>query len=192
MAARATSCVRALIVLLLVLCLPASPGWAQQLGLPQSAILTISTDRMFSGSAFGLRIASEIEAESAVLAAENRKIEAELTVEEKDLTRRRPTMDPTAFRALADSFDKKVQATRKAQGAKTRTLQQIGDGARVKFLQAARPVLEALMRDAGAGVILERSNVFLSANATDITDLAIARIDAAIGDGTALTDGAEE
>ncbi len=156
---------------------------AQQLGLPQSAILTIETDRLFAESAFGQRVANEIEAESAVLAAENRRIEAELTAEEKDLTERRPQMEPEAFRALADAFDEKVQSIRRAQDAKARTLNQKADKARVEFLRAARPMLEALMRESGASVILERNSVFLSANATDITDLAITRIDAAIGDG---------
>lgn len=174
-------------VLLLTLLLVATPGQAQQLGLPQSAILTVSTDRMFAESAFGRRIAAEIAAQSAVLAAENRRIEAELTAEEKQLTQRRPDMDAQEFRALADAFDQKVQTNRVAQDAKARALNQIGEMARVEFLEAARPILETLMREAGAGVILERANVFLSANATDITDLAIARIDAAIGDGSGLT-----
>lgn len=161
---------------------------AQQLGLPNAAILTVEADRLFSDSAFGRRIAREIEAESAVLAAENRRIEAELSAEEKDLTARRPDMEPEAFRALADAFDQKVQSNRHTQDAKTRALNQRADSARVAFFHAARPVLETLMRESGAGVILERSNVFLSANAIDITDLAIARIDAAIGEGAGLED----
>ena len=49
-----------------------------QLGLPQSGILTIQPDRLFSESAFGKRVEREIEAEGAVLTAENRRIEAEL------------------------------------------------------------------------------------------------------------------
>ncbi len=168
------------------------PGQAQQLGLPQSAILTLSTERMFAESAFGQRIAREIEAESAVLAAENRRIEAELTADEKDLTRRRPDMEAPAFRVLADAFDQKVQANRAAQDAKAHALNQIGDIARVEFLQVARPILEELMRETGAGVILERANVFLSANATDVTDLAIDRIDRAIGDGTGLAGASDQ
>lgn len=159
-------------------------GQAQQLGLPGSAILTISTDRLFAASAYGQRVTQEIEAESAVLAAENRRIEAELTAEEKELTKRRSEIEPEAFRTLADAFDKKVQAIRQEQDAKARALNELRENARVEFLQAARPVLELLMRETGAGVILERSNVFLSANSTDITDLAISRIDAAIGDGS--------
>jgi Skp family chaperone for outer membrane proteins len=177
---------RLLALILCLVTLPALSVQAQQLGLPQHAILTISTDRMFAGSAFGQRVSREIEARSAVLAAENRRIEAELTQEEQDLTEQRPEMDTQAFRALADAFDQKVQLNRAAQDAKARELNQIGDTARAEFLSAARPILESLMREAGAGAILERANVFLSANSTDITDLAIARIDAAIGDGTVV------
>lgn len=178
-------------LLALILCLATLPVLsvqAQQLGLPRYAILTISTDQMFAGSAFGQRAAREIEARGAVLAAENRRIEAELTQEERALTKQRPDMDVQTFRDLADAFDQKVQLNRAAQDAKARELNQVGDTARAEFLSAARPILEALMREAGAGVILERANVFLSANSTDITDLAIARIDAAIGDGTVVSD----
>ncbi len=187
---RAATNLLALAALVLWLLVPA--GQAQQLGLPQSAILTISTDRMFAGSAFGQRIARDIDAQSAVLSTENRRIEAELTQEEKELTQRRPNMDASSFRELADAFDQKVQATRAAQDAKARALNKIAEVARVEFLQVARPILETLMREARAGVILERANVFLSANATDITDLAIERIDAAIGDGSGLTGGPEQ
>jgi Skp family chaperone for outer membrane proteins len=159
------------------------PAQAQQLGTVQSPILTVEAERLFVQSQFGQRIAREIEAESAVLAAENRRIEAELTAEEQDLTERRATMEPEAFRALADAFDAKVQDIRRTQDAKTRALNQRREADRVAFLQAAAPVLERLMREAGAAVILERGSVFLSLNATDITEEAVARIDAAIGDG---------
>ena len=192
MGARTAARLCAILAILLLFDLSVRPVQAQQLGVVQNAILTIATDRLFAGSAFGQRIASEIEAESAVLAAENRRIEAELTAEEKDLTLRRPDMDPEAFRTLADAFDQRVQANRETQDAKARALNQIGDVARGEFLVAARPILEELMRESGAGVILERSNVFLSANTTDITDLAIKRIDAAIGDGSNLTGPLEQ
>ena len=156
----------------------AAPVSAQELGLPQSAILTISSERLFSASRFGQEVEASIEAEGRALAAENRAIEAELTAEEQDLTARRPDMEPEAFRELADAFDRKVQEIRKAQDTKARALAKQRDEARALFFDAARPVLAELMREAGAGVILERSSVFLSANATDVTDLAITRIDA--------------
>ncbi|MBL4767554.1 MAG: OmpH family outer membrane protein [Rhodobacteraceae bacterium] len=157
---------------------------AQQLGMPQSPILTIEPDRLFNESDFGKRVIRQLEAESAVLVAENRKIEAELTAEEKTLTERRASMEPTVFRALANAFDEKVQETRRTQDTKTQELSLLRDANRRIFLQTARPILEALMRDAGAGVILDRDTIFLSANATDITDLAIERINSVLGDGS--------
>ena len=63
------------------------------------------------------------------------------------------------------------------------------DDLRRAFLNAAQPILAGMMRDANAAMIIERRAVFLSADVIDITDEAIARIDAAIGDGASLEGG---
>ena len=176
-----------LLVLTLSLLGAGSLLWAQQAPTGplrvESPILTIDTDRLYLESAFGQRTAQEIEERGAKLAAENRRIEADLTAEEKLLTERRSTMDPAAFRELANAFDEKVQGTRREQDAKTRALNQELDERRSVFLNAAGPILETLMREAGAAVVLERRSVFLSANAIDITQDAIARINTVLGDG---------
>ena len=166
-----------------------APGGAQDTTTPQSRgtlispILTIDTERVFAESAFGRRVASEVESQGAALSAENRQIEAALAAEEVRLTELRPTMAPEEFRVLADAFDQKVQSTRQAQAAKSRALNQLVDNEREVFLSAAGPVLEELMREAEAAVILERRSVFVSANAIDITDAAIARLDETLGTG---------
>ena len=166
--------------------LVAAPAHAQSVGAPTSPILTIESDRLYSQSLFGQRIAREVEADGTVLSDENRRIEAELTAEEQDLTDRRPEMEADAFRALAEAFDQKVQESRRTQDNKARALAQRRDAARVAFFRAARPVLEDLMVEIGATIVLERASVFLSANATDVTDMALEHIDAAIGDGASL------
>ncbi|UWQ64547.1 OmpH family outer membrane protein [Leisingera caerulea] len=164
-------------------------GRGYQLGLPQSGILTIQPERLFSESAFGKRVEREMEAEGAVLTAENRRIEAELRREELELTERRSEMEPQAFRALADAFDQKVQDTRRRQEQKLREINQMGEEARREFISASLPVLQQILRETGAGAILDHASVFLSADAADITSLAIARIDAVLGDGAAQEDG---
>ena len=170
---------------LVLMCLN-TPVQAQQLGVAQTEILTISPERLFQDSAFGKRITLEIEEDSSALAAENRRIEMELTAEEKLLTEQRETMTSQEFRELADAFDDKVQEFRTTQDAKSRALVQRREEARAVFLEAIVPVLAQLMRETGASVILERSTVFLSTNAIDITDIAVQRIDAAIEDGSKL------
>lgn len=145
----------------------------------QSPILTIDSERLYADSAYGEQTTREIEALGAELTAENRRIEEELTAEERMLTERRSTMTAVEFRELADAFDQKVEEIRAEQDAKTRDLNRLLEERQVAFLNAAAPVLEQLMREAGAAVILERRSVFLSANAIDITQTAINRLDAA-------------
>ncbi len=158
-------------------------GAAQPIGPVQSPILTVDSDRLFSDSEFGKQTVVEFETRGAELSSENRQIEEALEAEEQALTDQRATMDPAEFRALADAFDEKVQATRRTQDAKTRRLSQDFEQRRNVFLQAAAPVLEGLMREAGAAVILDRRSLFLSSNAIDITNIAIQRLNAVLGDG---------
>ena len=153
-------------------------------GVVQSLILTIEPDRLFSDSAFGQRIVRDIETEGNQIASDNRRIEAELTQEERELTELRDTLTTEEFRERASAFDEKVQELRRTQDEKARALGQRSEEARRALLAAAQPVLLDLMADSGAVAILDRRAVLLSVSAVDITDRAIARVDATIGDGT--------
>ncbi len=175
---------RALCVLTLLIV--SEPLDAQQLGIPQTDVLTISSERLFADSAFGQRVFREIEAESALLSDENERIVAELSTEEKELTNKRAELSAEEFRPLAEAFDEKVQSHRDSQRAKLDVLARRGEEARGQFFEMAQPVLIELLREFGASIVIERSNVVLSSDASDITDAAIARINAAIGDGSTL------
>ncbi len=181
---------RALCVLVLVAV--AMPLGAQQLGVPQTDVLTISSERLFADSAFGQRVFREIEAESTLLAEENERIVAQLSKEEKDLTDKRSDLSADEFRPLAEAFDEKVQSHRDGQRAKLDALARRGEEARGQFFEMAQPVLIELLREFGASIVIERSNVVLSTDASDITNAAIARIDAAIGDGATLENNNNE
>lgn len=170
---------------------PVIPHGGAQFGVPLSGVLTLRSDVMFNQSAFGRRVAQEIDAEGAVLTAENRRIEAELRAEEQELTERRKSMAPDDFRRLADAFDQKVQDIRRVQDAKLEDINRIGEEARREFLTVSLPILQEIMREAGAGAILEKSSVLLSADSADVTQLAVQRVDAILGDGRKADDSSE-
>lgn len=151
----------------------------------QSLILTIEVERLLAETRLGQRIRAQLRERTEALAAENEQLRLELTEEEQSLTERRPTMEVEAFRAAADAFDERVQRIRAEQDAKERALEAAVERGRQEFLNAATSVLGRLMIDSGAAVILERREVFLSASLIDITDEAIAAIDAQLGDGSA-------
>ena len=166
-----------------LLVLLAGPGAAQQIA-QTAQVLTLDQDRLFAESRFGRAVAARVEAETQALAAENRKIDAALEAEERDLTERRATTEPAAFRALGAAFDAKAEDLREAQRAKGRGLIRSREEERQLFSQAVGPVLAELMTDKGALVILDDSAVVLSFSRIDVTDDAIARLDAVLGDGS--------
>ncbi len=177
-------------------CLSGQPGAAEDAGgtnaapvPPSVAILTLDDERLFTGSAFGKAVIARQEDESRALIDENRRIEAALETEEKDLTDRRPLMSREDFAPLSEAFNEKVEGIRKAQDAKTRELQRSFEEDRQRFLQAARPILAEVMTARGAVAIIDSRAVFVGFENIDITDEAIARLDAAMAEGR-LTPGA--
>ncbi len=165
-----------------------TPALAQDglaMGQVQSPVLTIDLNRLLAETAYGRRLSAEILERGEALQAENDRIYADLTARERSLTERRPSMDPDAFRAEAEAFDAEVRRIREEQDAKSQALEAAVGQGRQTFEEAARPVLGELMRESGAAVIIERRDVFLSASLVDVTDEAIAAIDAAVGEGEA-------
>lgn len=168
--------------------LAAAPAMAQDGPSIRSPVLTLDQDRLFAQSDFGRRLEADLQADGLILEAENRQIEAALEAEEKDLTERRPTMDPAQFRALADQFDERVQRIRNEQAAKARALGERTEAAQRAFLETARPVLEQFMLDSGAVVIIDPRSVVMSRAAIDVTEEVTRRVNAIIGDGSAEPD----
>lgn len=162
----------------LVLTLPAV---AQQAS-PQ--VLIVDSDRLFVETQYGRRLAEDLSAQAAEMQAENDRIVEELTEEERSLTLRRSEMTPEAFRIAAEAFDAKVQEVRRVRDAKNVELQQASAESRARFEQDVQGILANIMLDRGAALVLEQRTVILSVRAANITDDAIARIDAELGDGT--------
>ena len=154
---------------------------AQQNG---PAVLIIDSERLFFETLYGRRISADLAAQAAELQAENDRIVESLTMEERSLTVRRPEMTPEAFRAEAEAFDTKVQDVRRIRDAKNVELQVASAEARSRFEERVQGIIANIMLERGAALVMEQRNVLLSVRAANITDDAIVRIDAELGDGT--------
>ena len=161
-------------------------GGLSNVGVVQSLILTVAPEALYTRSDFGKRIANEIEAESLAIAADNRRIEAELTTEERELTVLRDTLPVEDFRARAAAFDEKVQRLRREQDERARIVGTRNEEARRALLTAAQPILLQLMVESGAVAVLDRRVVLLSVDSVDITEQAILRVNAEFGDGNEI------
>ena len=143
-------------------------------------LLTLDQDRFFLQSDFGKAAIERERAATAALEQENKRIEAELVAEEQALTAERKTLPPAEFAAKAEAFDQKVERIRAEQDAKAQELTQARDADRKAFLEAAVPVLGELLGRKKATAILDKNLVILSLSAVDVTDEAIAMVNAAL------------
>lgn len=150
---------------------------AQDAPLP---LLTLDQDRLFLESDFGKAVVERERAAASALEQENRKIEAGLVAEEQALTEARATLSAEEFAAQADAFDAKVERIRTEQDAKARRLTEGRERDRKAFLEVVVPVLGDILGDKGATAVLDKNLVILSLSAIDITDEAIARVNAAL------------
>ncbi len=154
-----------------------------------SPVLTLDQDRIYSETLFGKRLQREIDQASNALAERNRALTETLKAEELELTEKRKQVSAVEFRALADAFDAKVVELRKDQDARINALQRRRDLERRVFTGRVLPILSDIMRGIGAVALLDDRAVILSADSIDVTDLAIERIDAVLGDGQATEAG---
>ena len=161
------------------------------LGQVRTPVLVVDLNRLFVESLFGKRVTARLNEAKAALRRENDRIMSALTEEERSLTERRATMPAAEFGAMAEEFDARVQAIRTEQDAKNGSLNQRLTEEQDLFIRVSRPILDELMRRAGAVVILDRRFVLARVDAVDVTEEAIAEIDARIGDGAALLAPAE-
>jgi len=161
---------------------------AQDVGIIQSDILVLDPDRLYGETLLGQRIAEDLLAEREKLIAHNRKVEAELSAEEKALTELRATKSAVEFRALADEFDTKVQKIRRTSEREVRDHERNKERAPILFMRTIEPVLAKLLQDANGAVIMDMRNVLLRSDVIDITDVAISRVDEAIGSGAKPAD----
>lgn len=145
-------------------------------------VLLIDQDRLFSGSVFGQAVGGVIDRVGRDLLAQNREIEDVLTQEEQRLTELRSSLSIEDFRLRAAEFDARVVEIRSEQDAKNRALGAYAEAARQRFLQIMGPILIDLVQRSGAEVLMDRRAVIFARDDIDITDEAIAAIDAALAD----------
>lgn len=174
----------------------AAPGMAQQsfgfsigetIGGPSvsagPALRTIDDERLFQQSQFGQRVAREIEAASRALEAQNDQLLADLTARETALTESRNLMSLEEFRAAAAAFDVLAETTRREQAEKRQRLVQFEEAERRRFFTAALPLLRDVLASLGAQILIDSRAVIIVAPGMDMTQEAVAAIDAALGDG---------
>lgn len=153
---------------------------------PESPVLAVDQERLFTGSAWGKRAIAELEEAGNTIAAENERLAAQLSQEEADLTEQRKTLDAAEFRKRAEAFDARATEVRRDRAQAVQDLNDRAEADRNAFYQAALPVMGEMMKARGAVAVLDRRTLFVSLDAIDITGDLIAELDKVLGEGPGI------
>jgi len=103
-----------------------------------------------------------------------------ISLEEAELAELRERLTASEFRARVREFEKKVFANRDFAQQESEKLQAVRTQASNRLRREIAPILAQLMRERQAQLMLDKSQVILSADTLDVTDEALERLDAAM------------
>jgi len=170
---------RTIALAVLALGLGQGPGLGRA-GADDAAVLIVSRKRLLNDTAHAQAL---LKAESELTAKLQLKVDAikaELTAEEQELARLRPTLDREVFAARVAAFDRKVRRQRRTAQKYATALQNAFRAERLKLVEALGPLLEEVREARGASVILNSDQVLASDPVLDVTAEAIARFNATV------------
>lgn len=146
---------------------------------------SVDEERLFRESQFGQRVQADLDDASRALEEENARLLSELTAREEELTGLRESLPPDEFRAEADAFDQRAEMIRQDQAQKLARFSQFEESERRRFFARSGVILQQVLEDEGAQILIAARAVIIGVPEMDITEAAISAIDAEIGDGGA-------
>ena len=148
----------------------------------KTAVYTIDMSKLIKQTKIGKKIILEDNISRQKLQSENEKLEAELLLEEKELSEIRETLTADEFRLKAQEFDKKVTIIRTEQGQKEQDLIVENRKNESEFFKKIYPLLYGLLLERGGSILIDQSNAVLWDSSVDLTIDAINLIDRILGD----------
>ncbi|MBU6298554.1 MAG: OmpH family outer membrane protein [Alphaproteobacteria bacterium] len=155
----------------------AAPPPPTQGAAPTARILLVDLRRVMGGSKVGQDIQKQVAALKADATKQLNGEGLELQKEKTQLEQQAAILAPDVKARRIKDFDSKAQAFQKKLQERGALIQGGVMKAQQQIEQALGPILQGIMQERGATILLDRSAVLLAPNAIDVTDVAIQRLD---------------
>ena len=143
------------------------------LGSEKTSFYTVDMNKLLKQTIVGKKLISDNNSLRQSLQNENDALEAELLLEEKDLSELRRSLSADEFRPKALAFDQKVTIIRLEQAQKEENLLRNIRKKESDFYKNIYPLLYKLLSEHGGLILFDQRNVVLWDSSVDITDEAI-------------------
>lgn len=149
---------------------------------PATSIIVVDMARVASDSAAGKSGQTQLKTKLDSLQARGKTLSDSLRTEEETLLKARQanTMAPEAFQAKVKDLQTKQNNARTELGNREQELQRSNAFVNQQIFNAVGPIIQAVMRERGATVVLARDAALAVSPALDVTAEVIRRLDAAL------------
>jgi Skp family chaperone for outer membrane proteins len=147
-----------------------------------TSIIVVDMDRVGSDSAAGKSGQQQLKSQLDSLQARGKSLADSLRSEEEGLLKARQanTMAPEAFQAKVKDLQTKQNNARTELGNREQGLQRNQAYVRQQIFNAVGPIIQAVMRERGATIVLARDAALAVSPSLDVTAEVIRRLDAAL------------
>jgi Skp family chaperone for outer membrane proteins len=146
-------------------------------GAPTARILMIDLRRVMAESKVGQSIQRQVEELKKQATQELQGEENELRSEEQQFQQQAAILAPDLKQKRAEALKAKIENFQKKARDRGSLIQGGVIKAQQQVEQALGPILEGIMRERGATILLDRSAVLLAPNAIDVSDVVEQRLD---------------
>ena len=148
----------------------------------QTSIIVVDMDRVGAESAAGKSGQTQLKSKLDSLQARGKTLADQLRSEEETLLKARQanTMAPDAFQAKVKELQTKQNSARTELGNRENELQRSQAFVRQQIFNAVGPIVQAVMRERGASIVLAREAALAVSPTLDVTAEVIRRLDAAL------------
>jgi Skp family chaperone for outer membrane proteins len=149
---------------------------------PQTSIIVVDMDRVGAESAAGKSGASQLKSQADSVQARAKTLADQLRGEEETLVKARQanTMAPEAFQAKVKDLQTKQNNARTELGGREQQFARSQAYVRQQIFNAVGPIIQTLMRERGATIVLARDAALAVSPTLDVTAEVIRRLDAAL------------
>ena len=158
----------------------ATPAAAQTL--PAAVIIVVDMDQVFNTSAAGKGASAELKARADTLQTRITSLNTQFGTEEQTLLKTRPTAPgpaATAWETKARDLQTRKGTAEQELNARNRDLQASRQYVAKQIFDAATPVIQAIMRERGATLVLPENATLQHSASIDVTSDVVARVDKA-------------
>ncbi len=143
-------------------------------------VVIVDFTRVQEESLVGQNVISQLTQYGNAVQARKEALENQLNLEGTDLEGQESILPPDAFNQKVEAFQRKARLADTELQQYRQTMVRAEQNAKLEITNNLKPIVNQIMNEKGADLVLDKNLVYMAGSGFDVTDLVVARLDAKV------------